>query len=495
MIMPRAREAVSAPRVTIAVEDATCAGDMARVLVERGLIVDPMPLSQAMDMPDSGADALAYAPHQPPTPALAARLARLCRERAEAERPVILLCAFPRATGKAALHRAAALAYLRSFGAVVCTDPDEWIETICLVAGHGLPPGPRVALVAPEGSWLRASATALANDAEVLGSRFPGTATSANRLEPTDIALIDRAALSPGTPERVGQALVVPVVSRAELLGADPRVPLVGLRAALAAAAAVGVLARRLDTGLGPDASGRDHAGVLELFEPDLDRFQRQIDKLDTRAGDHEAKVLLASWGIKVTRQAVATTPSAATRVAKKAGYPVEVKPWGPDQLSEREGCPVQRDLQTAADVRRAVVAVAKAAGLPAGAPVIVRETPPPGREVSAQCIRIGPLGWMVTVEIAGAPDPLAAPAPLRAVDAAALASAAWATRAGDPMPDREALADILIRASHLAVYHQDVLEALYLHRIIVTPRGEASVVADAQAVLLPHRPAQPGSP
>jgi hypothetical protein len=51
-------------------------------------------------------------------------------------------------------------------------------------------------------------------------------------------------------------------------------------------------------------------------------------------------------------------------------------------------------------------------------------------------------------------------------------------------------LADILLRASHLVVFHEGELEALYLHRVIVAPRGEKSVVADAQAVLLPRRAA-----
>jgi acetyltransferase len=283
----------------------------------------------------------------------------------------------------------------------------------------------------------------------------------------------------------VGNALVVPVLARAELLGSDARVPLVGLRASLTAVAEVGRFARRLAGGLGPGQSSD-----ISDPAPERERFLRQIDKLDTRAGDHEAKVLLASYGIPVTRQAVATTPSAATRLAKKAGFPVEVKPWGPDQLSERDGCPVQRDLHTAADVRRGVAAVSRAAGLPEDAPVIVRETPPAGREVSAHISRVGALGWMVVVEVAGVPEPAAAPAPLSPVDVAELTSLVQASRASDPEPDREALADMLVRAASLAVDNEDVIEALYLHRIIVTPRTERSLVADAQAVLVPRTPA-----
>lgn len=496
--MPRVREAAAVPRVALAVEDAALASDAARVLAARGLHVEPVPLdrvdargradARALAEPGkagwSGDGPVAFAPDEPPDPDTAARLAPLCVRAAEAGQPVVLLAAHGRERGRAAWQRAAALAYLRAHGAIVCGDPDVWLETVTLLAAYGVPAGPRVAIVAPEGSWLGAAAQALANEAERLGLRFPEVAASASRVEPTDVVLVERAALGPSSPERVGNALVVPVLARAELLGNDARVPLVGLRASLAAVAEVGRFARRLASGLGP--------GPRPALDPapEQERFERQLDKLDTRAGDHEAKVLLASYGIPVTRQAVATTPSAATRLAKKAGFPVEVKPWGPDQLSERDGCPVQRDLHTAADVRRGMAAVVRAAGLPEGAPVIVRETPPPGREVSAHVSRVGALGWMVVVEIAGVPEPVAAPAPLGPVDVLELTSLVQASRASDPEPDREALGDMLVRAAALAVEHEDAIEALYLHRIVVTPRTERSLVADAQAVLVPRAPA-----
>ncbi|GAB4519203.1 MAG: hypothetical protein Tsb0020_37750 [Haliangiales bacterium] len=447
-----------------------------------------VPLERALPggAASAAAGPVAFAPEAPPDPDRAARLAPLCERAASDARPVIVLDAFPPAPAHSAWQRAASWALLRAHGAIICPDPDVWLETIALIAAYGVPDGPRAAIVAPDGSWLSAAAHALAREAERHGNRFPDTAPSASRVEATDVVLVDRSALSPSTPERVGNAVVVPVLARAELLGGDARVPLVGLRASLAAVTAAGGFARRLRVGVGPA-----EVPTIEDPAPDQERFQRQIDKLDTRAGDHEAKVLLAAYGITVTRQAVATTPSAATRLAKKAGYPVEIKPWGPDQLSEREGCPVMRDLRTAADVRRAMVTVARTAGLPEGAPVIVRETPPRGREVSAHITRMGSLGWTVIVDIPGEPEPFAAPAPLGPAEAAALVAHVRASRADDPEPDREALGDTLIRAAALAVEHSDTIEALHLHRVIVTARGqdEQTVVADAQAVLAPRTP------
>lgn len=489
--MPGLREAVALHPVALAIEDAATASDVARVLAARGIASEPIAADLlSSDPPGTGHRLIAYAPEKPPGPDRVAELAPLCHAAARAEAPVVILWAFPSPPGRADGSRVAALAYLRCAGAVICHDPDIWLETLCLLSGHGIPGGPRVSIVAPRGSWLEASAVALGNEVAAAGNRIPLVAPSTAQLGPSDVALVDAAALSPSTPDKVGHARVVPLIARAELLRDGMRPPLVGLRPALGAVAVTGELARRIEAGLGPASSTRERPALLKKLAPDIERFERQLDKLeplDTRAGDHEAKVLLASWGIPVTRQAVATTPSAATRVAKKAGFPVEIKPWGPDQLAERDGCPVYRDLQTASDVRRAFTNVARAAGLPDDAPVIVRATPPRGREVRVQITRIGPLGWMMNVEIEGAPSPMAAPAPLRRVDAEAIASRVEATRASDPEPDRQALIDILVRASHLVVHHSDVIEALYLHRIIVTPATETTQVADAQAALTPR--------
>jgi hypothetical protein len=272
----------------------------------------------------------------------------------------------------------------------------------------------------------------------------------------------------------------VPVVVRGELADdSGGRPPLVGLRAAIGAAINAGRFGERIAAGLGP-APAEESAPL----GADHERFDRQLDKLGKHAGDHESKVLLASWGIPVCRQAVATTASAATRIAKKAGYPVEIKPWGPEVMSEAEGCPVERDLGNAAEVRRAFAAVARQANLPETTPVIVRETPRPGREVRARITRLHDVGWTLLLDVATAPAVLAAPAPLRRVDAEELARALEATRAEDPTPDHDALADILVRASHLAVHNAEVVVELELGRILVHARGEGAVVVDARAIL-----------
>jgi hypothetical protein len=137
--------------------------------------------------------------------------------------------------------------------------------------------------------------------------------------------------------------------------------------------------------------------------------------------------------------------------------------------------------------VRRAFTQVLAAAGRApnqAESAVIVRETPPLGRDVAVQFVRLPALGWTVVLEVPGGPHLAAAPAPLRPVDAAALAATLVASRAADAEPDRAGLADVLRRASHLVVDLDARLVRLELPRVVVGGRGARSVVADAWATL-----------
>lgn len=469
-------QGTSTARVALAVEDRALADQTAQVLARRGIACERVALADAAQ---ADARAIGVVPAEPIGPTQAADLAPVAARAAAAGRPLVVLAAFPRAIGVRGEAQAAALAYLRAYGAVLCTDPDAWLEALVLLAAWGAPAGPRVAVIAPSGSWISGSAQFLASEAAAAGGRAAALTPDAARVGPTDVVLVDRdeaPTARAAMGERTGGAAIVPLLGRAELC--DERPALVGLRPALAAVAACGRLRERVRLGLGPASVDE----VTEL-EVDSERFQRQLAKIGTRAGDHETKVLLAAWGVPVTRQAVATTPSAAIRLAKRAGYPVEVKPWGPDVPLEVDGCPVERGLMTASDVRRACAAVTRTAGQASGAPVIVRETPPSGRELRARIAHIAELGLTVLVDIVGAPGPLAAPAPLRAIDAEEIARHVEASRLGDPQPDRAALADVLRRASFLVAASGRIV-SLDLGRVIAAARGDGVLVADASTVL-----------
>ena len=66
-------------------------------------------------------------------------------------------------------------------------------------------------------------------------------------------------------------------------------------------------------------------------------------------------------------------------------------------------------------------------------------------------------------LEVPGSPQVIAAPCPLRLIDAEASARTVIASRAGDPEPDRIGLANLLRRASHLVVDQDERLTRIEL--------------------------------
>jgi hypothetical protein len=440
-----------------------------------------------------GDDIIAWALAAPPTATEAKDLADACAQAASTGRPVCLLAPPPTSKGgvRLATERAAALAYLRAHGAVLVHDVDIWLEAIVALVRFGMPRGPQTAIVAPAGSWLEAQALALVSEAEAAGTRPPILAGRASKGdEPTDVVLFDP---SLGPPPSHLPGLHVALLARPEL--ADGETALYGARAACGAIDVLGRAAERIAVGLGP-ADAKDSA-TLEI---NLDLRGRQLGKLASgmRVGDHETKTLLSAYGVPITRQGVATTPSAAVKKARAIGYPVELKPWGHDVPTEGTGCPVERAVTSDALVRRAYAAVLAAAGkLPEAASeetlpnsaqtgaVIVREPPPLGRDISVTFVKLSSLGWTVVVDAPGAPQIAAATAPLRVIDADTLAAAIVASRASDPEPDRRGLSNLLRRASHLVVDLGDTLARLELPRVVVGGRGARTVVADAWCQLI----------
>jgi len=421
-------------------------------------------------------DLVALALEAPPTSAAALELAQSCARAAAAGRPTCVLAPLPRGTGRPVVERAAALAYLRAHGAVLGHDVDAWLEAIVALVRFGLPPGPRVAVIAPPGSWLEAQTLACVGDAEAAGTRAPQLAGEHRaKGEPADVVLFDPE-VTPAPAQLPGNAIAMHVTGRGELARGEPT--LYGMRFALGAIDMLGRAAERIAAGLG--AASKVDEVDLDVDRDKLAERLRKVSELEfARVGDHETKGLLAAYGIAITRQAVATTPSAAIDKARKVGYPVELKLWGKDVASELEGCPVERNITSDALVRRAFGVLAPA-GRPAGADsaVIVRETPPLGRDVSARVERLPSLGWTVVLVVNG--QVAAAPAPLRLLDAQALAASVVASRAADAEPDRAGLAQLLRRASHLAVDLGDRLVKLELSRIVVGGRGARTVVVDA---------------
>jgi hypothetical protein len=451
MRLAAATSGARTPRVAICPLGGAAPAEIADILQRRKIATQIATLADA-GAADVGAIAAVAASRL--TERQAAELAPLCRAAAIEGRPVILLA--PPSRFRDPTAAAVLSAYLESAKALVFADPDSWLEAVVLIAAFAIPRGPQLAVVSPAGGWLEAAAESLALEHQSQRVRAQ-SATDVGSLAPTDIALCDYREMPAQTA--LDGLLIVPLCPRAEVVGDFSRPVLVGLRPALAAAAAAGRLRRRLDDRDEPPAGF------------DWDRIDRQLDKIDDRAGDHETKVLLAAAGVAITRQAVATTASSATRLAKRAGFPAQMKPWGPEVPDERSGCPVERDLETAADVRRAFARLAGESGA-----AIVRETPPRGRELSLVIERRKHLGAVAVVTISGEDRPLAATSPISELDAERIADTVVATRAGEAEPDRASLADLLRRVS--ALHAERDLATLAVPRIVAGPREALAVDA-----------------
>ena len=420
-------------------------------------------------------DIVAWALESPPSGARAVELAALCTRAAEAGRPIVLLVPPARGTGRAAIERAAAISYLRAHGAALCHDVDAWLEAVVLLVRFGLPHGPRTAVIAAEGSWLAAQATAIVLDAESAGARSPLAGTD----DPTDVVLYDPEL---GTPPRGTPGMHIPIAARGEL-APDDEPMLHSARAALGAVTVLGIAAERIRVGLGPAPVSANAELAI-----DADRLQQQLKKLEREGvtgniSDHETKTLLKAYGVPITRQAVAQTPSDAVKKARLVGFPVELKPFARDLPTEPAGCPVEKNLTSDALVRHSFAQVLIAAGKSPteNTFVIVRETPPAGRDVAVSFVKLPDLGWTVVLEGA---QVAAAPAPLRLVDAQLLAANVVSSRSGEPDLDRAGLANVMRRVSHLVVDLDAKLAGLELPRVVVGGRGARTVVVDAAAKL-----------
>ncbi len=444
--------------------------EFARILKARGLSIEERSIG---NHEQSASLVIAKVITAMPSASEFCALGKDVAEHAKAGKPpVLFLPPAQRKRGKAD-EFAASTALLRAYGAVVTSDPEVWVECLVLLSGYGAPSGPRVAIVAPPGCWLAAAAAAQARRAEHLGERFTPFASTQGQAAATDIVLADSSLTASSKGET--RSFVLPVAGFAHLQHGRP--VLVGLNNALVAAELCGQATQRIAAGPGPATE----AGLMEGHDPV--RFQNQLDKLTERVGDHECKVLLSSYGVRITRQAVATTPSAAGRIAKKAGYPVEIKAWGADQPSEREGAMVVRGIDTAAEVRRAFASVCARTQCDA---VIVRETPMPGRELRVSIRDNGALGLVAFIYQDGHRDAAAGLAPLRRLDAESLARQVVATRSEDSDPDFRALADLLVAATHLVADNKR-MRGLELSRVVVGKEREGVLVVDASATLTPR--------
>ncbi len=137
MAQPRTATAPVVMRVQV-VAPAPLAATAVAALRARGLDARS---SGTVGVVEASPDLVALALEAPPGAAAAVELAAVCAHAAANGRPMCIFTPPPRGMGHTAIERAAALATLRSHGAVLSHDVDTWLEAVVALVCFGLPRG------------------------------------------------------------------------------------------------------------------------------------------------------------------------------------------------------------------------------------------------------------------------------------------------------------------------------------------------------------------
>ncbi|MBV9154256.1 MAG: acetate--CoA ligase family protein, partial [Alphaproteobacteria bacterium] len=213
---------------------------------------------------------------------------------------------------------------------------------------------------------------------------------------------------------------------------------------------------------------------------------------------ESESKQLLAAWGVASAREHRVNSAEQAVAAAEQLGYAVALKVESPDILHKTEAGLVRLNLGDAAQVRTAYAEILANANAHAPqariAGVSVQEMVRDGVEVivGLSCDpQLGPVllfgtgGVMVEVYS----DVALRRCPIMRSEAQAMIAEVKGARLlqgfrGRPAADLEALADTLVRVSHLAMHLEGHLAELDINPLMVLPSGQGVKAADALVVL-----------
>jgi len=242
-------------------------------------------------------------------------------------------------------------------------------------------------------------------------------------------------------------------------------------------------------------------SGKVVMTAPSTDQKQ-MIDRVQTLGrptlSESESKQVLGTWGIAGTREIVAQSAQAAVDAAQQLGYPVALKVDSPDILHKSEAGVVRLNLKTPQEVEQAYAEVmtnaAQYAPNAAISGALVQEMVAGGVEMIVGISYDPQLGPMllfgsggVMVEVFN--DVTHRHCPITRAEAQEMIGEVKGSKLlqgfrGKPAADVDALADTLVRVSHLAVHLEGKLAELDINPLMVMPAGQGVKAADALMVL-----------
>jgi succinyl-CoA synthetase beta subunit len=205
------------------------------------------------------------------------------------------------------------------------------------------------------------------------------------------------------------------------------------------------------------------------------------------------AAALLESFGIPLAPAELVDTPQQAASAARSLGFPVALKALSP-QLTHKSdtglvrlGLTTAGEIQTAAEDLLAATAHVRREGL------LVQRMIPGGLEMIAGVDRDSQFGPMVALGPGGVlvellDDMVLRLPPLTRQQALAMVqeTRSWPLLQGyrgQPAADVDALVQLLVNLSHLAIREASGLVSLDLNPVIVLPQGEGIQVVDLRVV------------
>ncbi len=441
--------------------------------------------------------------------------------------------------GAPTLYRAA----FAQSGILEVTDVTDLADCVhaleAAIAGDRLPRGPRIAVVTLSGGAGILMADRCSDAGLTLPKLGDGTIEELRKFLPSFAALgnpIDLTAGALTDPRMFGRALRV--------IAADPNVDMLALplaaisgAVALAAAQEIAALARDVRIPImvawnGPEETTREAYEVLAasgipryrtpvrcargfdaLWQwsealrrhraaPPCAAPSRQADTngwSDRLVGrgdiaEHEAKRVLAHWGIPPTREQLATTRHSAQQHAQALGFPVVLKVQSPAIAHKTEFGGVRIDLRDSAAVGAAFDEIMGNAGRHAPDAtidgVLVQEMVSDGIEVilgvsndplfgPAVMFGLGGIFAEVMKDVTFRIAPVSRQEALRMIQEIRAFPILDGAR-GKPKADVSALADAIVALSRLALDLEDVVAELDINPLFVFPQGQGVKAGDA---------------
>ncbi len=247
------------------------------------------------------------------------------------------------------------------------------------------------------------------------------------------------------------------------------------------------------------DQRAADGAATLPTPDAAQKIVLQQLQDLDrTTLSESESKQAIVAWGVAAPREILAQSAAAAADAAKTIGYPVVMKVDSPDILHKTEAGIVRLGLRNGDEVRAAYAEImANAAKYASNAKIngaLVQEMVSGAVEVIigvSYDAQLGPMllfgsgGVMVEVynDVALRHCPITRREALAMIDEVKGAKLLRGFR-GNPAADVDALADVLVNVSHLAVHLEGRVAELDINPLMALPKGQGVKAVDALVVL-----------